>query len=273
MMNGKPHAPFRIAESPLQTVSIIIPTYNEAETIVETLERLRGLAGDFEVLVSDGASSDATCAHVEAFRQGFPQPLRLVTGQGPRGVQLNRAAALARGEILLFLHADAALDPQALRALARALEEPRIVGGNFDLAYEGSTFWSRLFTQVNRLRRRCGIYYGDSAVFVRRNVFAELGGFKPLPIMDDYEFVRRLEHAGRTACVAAVVSVSDRRWRMQGVLRTLLSWFWIQTLYSLGVPPQRLTRWYRPVRSECDSSRGVQESQATRESATQKQQV
>ncbi len=98
------------------------------------------------------------------------------------------------------------------------------------------------------MRRAWGIYYGDSGVFVRREVFARLGGFKTIPVMEDYEFIRRLEKAGRTAYLAPVLVVSDRRWRVQGVVRTLLSWVWVQALYCLGVPGARLARFYKPVR-------------------------
>ncbi len=229
-------------------VSVIVPTYNEQQTIVATLESLRRARGDFEVMVADGESTDGTRALVEALVPGFPRPLQLLTGERNRAVQLNSAAELARGDVLLFLHADALLPPEALEALEVALRNDSTVGGNFSLAFEGDSAWSRFFTWVNRWRRFFGIYYGDSGLFVRREVFRRLGGFKPIPIMDDFEFLRRLEGVSNTVCLPPVVVVSDRRWRVQGVLRTLLSWVWVQALYSLGVHPKYLARWYKPVR-------------------------
>lgn len=229
-------------------VSIIIPTYNEAEIIAAALARLSRLRGDFEVIVADGASTDSTAAIVASHLGSYPRALSLLGWPRNRAVQLNRAAELARGRVFLFLHADASLAAGALDLIERVLAQNEVVGGNFEIAFEGNGFWSRFFTWAHRVRRRFGIYYGDSAVFVRRSVFKQLGGFKPMPIMDDYEFIRRLERCGRTVCLPCVVRVSDRRWRGQGIARTLASWIWIQGLYSLGVPAERLARWYRPVR-------------------------
>jgi rSAM/selenodomain-associated transferase 2 len=234
-------------------VSIIIPTYNEASGIVAMLERLNCLRGQFEVIVADGESTDATCSLAMAASVHATYPLRLVRCERNRGWQLNRGAELARGETLLFLHADVQLAPEAIQGLEVALRDPGCVGGNFHLVFEGDDFWSRVFTWVNRVRRRWGIYYGDSGVFVRRAEFEAMGGFKPFPIMDDYEFVRRLERRGRTVCLPSVVRASGRRWRAQGVARTLLSWVFIQGLYSVGVPPKRLARWYKPVRARVES--------------------
>lgn len=231
-------------------VTIIIPTYNEAATITRTLGQLDQVRGDFEVLVVDGESEDDTRARVEVVVNGFPRPLRFLTAERNRALQLNRAAASARGDVLLFLHADTLLPPAAVESLEAALQDHRVVGGNFDLVFDGDSAWSSVFTWVNRARRSLGIYYGDSGLFVRRDTFERLRGFKPVPIMDDYEFVRRLERTGKTVCLEPVVMVSDRRWRVQGVLRTLLSWVVVQGLYSLGVSPKLLVRWYHPVRAQ-----------------------
>jgi rSAM/selenodomain-associated transferase 2 len=235
-------------------VSIIIPTYNEASGMAAALERLSRLRGPFEVIVADGESADATCSLVMAASVHTEYPLRLVRCECNRGQQLNLGAKLARGEALLFLHADVQLAPKSIQALEVALRDPGCVGGNFHLVFDGNDFWSRVFTWVNRLRRRWGIYYGDSGLFVRRAVFAAMGGFKPFPIMDDYEFVRRLERRGRTVCLPSVVSASARRWRAQGVVRTLFSWVFIQGLYSIGVPPEHLARWYKPVRVRANAT-------------------
>lgn len=237
-------------------VSIIIPAYNEGQTIGRTLEHLRRVRGNFEVIVVDGASDDGTGAQVEAALSGFPRPLRMLAAERNRALQLNQGAAFASGDVFLFLHADALLPPEAVETLEVAVRDDSVAGGNFNLVYDGHSGWSRFFTWANRLRRSFGIYYGDSGLFVRRDVFRRLDGFKPIPIMDDYEFVRRLERAGRTVCLPAVVVVSDRRWRVQGVFRTLWSWALVQTLYSLGVPPRLLARWYEPVRASPGPSPG-----------------
>lgn len=229
-------------------VSIIIPTYNEERCIFRALERLSCVRGNFEIVVVDGQSTDATTALVEGLRTGFPKPLRYLTSVRNRGTQLAHGADSAHGDAFLFLHADTLLPHEAIEVLEARLREDSIVGGNFHLVYQGSSAWNGIFTWINRQRRCLGIYYGDSGLFVRREVFQRLGGFKPMPIMEDYEFVQRLEKSGRTVSLSPALTVSDRRWRTQGAFRTILSWALIQALYSLGIPADRLAKWYKPVR-------------------------
>ncbi|HZT69110.1 MAG TPA: TIGR04283 family arsenosugar biosynthesis glycosyltransferase [Terriglobia bacterium] len=230
-------------------VSIIIPTYNEEGCLPTTLARLGQVRGEFEVIIADGNSTDRTCELVRCAASGFPRPLRLVKAVRNRAIQLNSAAQTAHGDFFLFLHADIVAPPEAVESIEHCLRDPSVIGGNFQIVFEGDSAVEKFFTWCYRVRRPFGIYYGDSGLFVRREIFEKLGGFKPIPIMDDYEFVRRLEHMGRTACLNPPLLVSDRRWRMQGLFPTLASWVWIQTLYSLGVPAERLARWYAPVRN------------------------
>ena len=229
-------------------VSIIIPAYNEATSILSVLEPLKHVRGDFEVLVADGSSTDRTQEVVRQAAANFPRPLQLVESIRNRAIQCNRATEQATGDVFLFLHADILVPRETVESVEDSLHNPSVIGGNFQIVFEGGTPIERFFTWCYRVRRPFGIYYGDSGVFVRRDVFERLGGFRPIPIMDDYEFVRRLERAGRTVCLNPPMLVSDRRWRVQGLFRTLFSWVWIQTLYSLGVPAEHLARWYAPVR-------------------------
>jgi rSAM/selenodomain-associated transferase 2 len=236
-------------------ISVVIPTYNEATSIAAVLGRLKLVRGDFEVLVAEGGSTDRTAEIVRKLAGAYPHPLQLVESVRNRALQLNQAAQRASGDSLLFLHADIFVPPETVEAVERSLCDPAVIGGNFQILFEGDTFVEKFFTWCYRVRRPFGIYYGDSGVFVRREVFDRLGGFKPIPIMDDYEFVRRMEHAGRTVCLDPPMLVSDRRWRVQGLLPTLFSWVWIQTLFSLGVPAEQLVRWYAPVRSGQEGQR------------------
>ncbi len=231
-------------------VSVVIPTYNEATSIAAVLDHLKRVRGDFEVLVADGSSTDRTAEMVRELAGAYPHPLRLVESVRNRALQLNQAVQQANGDPFLFLHADILVPAETVEAVERCLCDRAVIGGNFQIVFEGDTFVESLFTWCYRVRRPFGIYYGDSGIFVRREVFERLGGFKPIPIMDDYEFVRRMERAGRTACLDPPMLVSDRRWRVKGLYSTLFSWVWIQTLYSLGVPAEYLARWYGPVRND-----------------------
>jgi rSAM/selenodomain-associated transferase 2 len=230
-------------------VSIIIPAYNEESCIVDSLEQLKDVRGSFEVLVADGSSTDRTRELVFQAAAGYPHRLRLVDSVRNRAIQVNSAAQVACGDSFLFLHADIMVPPDAVESLEHCLMNSSVIGGNFQIVFEGDSAVTRFFTWCYRVRRPFGIYYGDSGLFVRRQVFERMGGFTPLPIMDDYEFVRRMERAGRTVCLNPPLLVSDRRWRVQGLFPTLFSWVWIQTLYSLGIPAEHLARWYRPVRN------------------------
>ena len=150
--------------------------------------------------------------------------------------------------MLLFLHADSRLPRDAYASLADAWRDPDVAGGNFALSFGGGAF-ARTLAAVYRLQRRHGFYYGDSSIWVRRATFDAFGGFREIPIMDDYDFVRRLERSGGTTrCLPGPATTSARRWRTMGIPRTVLAWFAVRWLYVAGVSPARLVRLYRIVR-------------------------
>ena len=222
-------------------ISVIIPTLNEESCIQETLEALLAAAGDFEVIVVDGQSDDSTASIASRYCQ-------TITSTRGRAPQMNRGAQAARGETLLFLHADVAFPRSGCRSLEKAMEDHRVVGGNFDLIFEGDTAAPRIFTWINRWRRPFGIFYGDSGIFVRREIFDELRGYRPLPLMEDYDFARRLVKRGKTAFVRDPLIVSSRRWEEHGLLRTMSLWFFLHTFYLAGVPARHLAPFYPPIR-------------------------
>ena len=154
--------------------------------------------------------------------------------------------------MILFLHADAKLPREARAALDEALLDPLVMGGNFFLRFVPDSFAARLFTRANDVRRRwLNIYYGDSGLFIRQAAYTKLGGFRSLPILEDYEFVRRLERAGRTVYLRRVVMTASARRFEAAPLRTLFVWTLIQTLYSVfRVSPERLARYYRDMRGD-----------------------
>lgn len=219
-------------------LSVIIPTWCEAGLVREAV-RAAARIGD-EVVVADGHSPDGTAELARA------AGARVVMAPRGRGPQMHAGARCARGDVLLFLHVDAHLPPRARDAIERALDDPDVDGGNFLLRFVPDGSWARFFTWANDLRRRwMRIYYGDSALFMRRRAYLALGGFRPLPIMEDYELVRRLERVTRTAYVRDVqVTASARRFE-HAPLRTLVLWVAVQVLYMLGLPPRHLARLYR----------------------------
>lgn len=228
--------------SPL--VAVVVPTLDEERALPGLLDHLATLPGTFEVIVVDGGSADASLAIARA----HPSRVRVVEGVRGRAEQLNAGAARALGDVLVFQHADSRLPPDAYATLARVWREGRLVGGNFALRFEGDDLFARLLSAAYRLQRRLGYYYGDSTLWVRREAFERLGGFRCLPVMDDYDFARRLEAHGPTGCLPGPARTSARRWRRLGVPRTVVSWVVIRWLFVLGVAPERLARLYRPVR-------------------------
>lgn len=225
----------------MSVVSAIIPTWQESARVRDAVRAARRVAD--EVIVADASSPDATAERAR------DEGARVVTAPKGRGAQLHAGACAARGDVMLFLHADTSLDDRARDAIERALAAPDVVGGNFFLRFVPDVGWARVFTWANDARRRLlRVYYGDSAPFVRSEVYRRLGGFRALPLMEDYDFLRRLERAGRTVYVRDVeVRASARRF-VARPLRTLAAWTAIQALYTLGAHPARLARLYPDLR-------------------------
>jgi len=218
-------------------LSTIVPTLNEERTLAKALASIPSGA---EVIVADGGSTDRTA---EVAKQ---HDARLVVGGPGRAAQMNRGARLARGEVLLFLHADCVLDPSADRAIEQALSDARVVGGSFRLRIRPAGIGLSIVSFGSNLRARfLKLPYGDQALFVRRTVFEEMGGYREIPILEDVDLVTRLRKRGHLERVALNVTTTPRHWERLGtVLTTLLNWSTI-VAYRLGISPVRLARAYR----------------------------
>jgi rSAM/selenodomain-associated transferase 2 len=222
-------------------ISIIIPTFNETTTIRAAADSLAGLRGEFEVIVTDGGSTDGT---VEAARE---YGLRVVNAPRGRGVQMNAGARLASGEVLLFLHADTRLPDDALPLIEEALKNAQICGGHFSLIFAGETQAARMLTKIYPALRIGGMCYGDSAIFIRRSIFEKLGGYRDYPIFEDCDLYRRMRRHGTFTRLPGAATTSSRRFEGRFV-RTFALWSLLQTLYWLGVNPNLLDRLYKPWR-------------------------
>ncbi len=226
------------------TVSVVIPTLNEATRLPALLAALGREPQLEEIIVVDGGSRDGTA---RVARAGGA----VVLSSGPgRGRQLRRGAEAARGEVILFLHADSGFPASGLRRIAERLAaRPEIVGGNFRIVFDGDDGFSRWLTGFYAWFRRRGLYYGDSGIFVRRDVYEALGGIRPIALMEDYDFGRRLERFGPTCCIEEVALVSSsRRFAGRRPVAIVAGWLWLHALYHLGVSPEYLARLYRSTR-------------------------
>lgn len=220
------------------TVSIIMPTLNEAAGIVRALAGLRRDFPDAEVIVADGGSTDGTADLAAGFA-------RVIACEPGRGRQLNAGARAAGGEVLWFVHADTVIDPGALDGILAALADADVVGGGLSLRFDHDTTALRFLAwSSNQRARRTGQIFGDQAVFVRRIVFDALGGFPDYPLMEDFEFSRRLRKAGRLAVLAATSTASARRFQAHGTWRMIAFMQVIKIRYLLGASPESLRRRY-----------------------------
>jgi len=222
-------------------LSVIIPVWNEAATINDCLTALVEVAGenDLEIIVVDGHPERTT---LPALRR----PVVKLTSPKGRAKQMNTGAAAANGDILLFLHADTMLPDHGIDAVFEVLESPDVVGGAFDLSIDAPGWGFRLIEwTASRRSRITKIPYGDQAIFLRRSVFEDLGGYSEIPLMEDVALMRTLKQKGLPIVfIDRPVSTSARRWKQRGVIRgTLRNWVLI-SLYLLGVSPERLARHY-----------------------------
>lgn len=223
-------------------ISVIIPALDEELQIAATLACARAPAVR-EVIVVDGGSRDATA---RLARQHADLVLNAARG---RAAQMNAGAAAARGDVLLFLHADTRLPPGFDAAVLVALADPAVVGGRFDVRLVPDSPLLRLVGALMNLRSRLTrIATGDQAIFVRRAVFEAMGGFAEIPLMEDVAFSRALKRRGSVACLQQRVETSSRRWLRDGPVHTILRMWWLRLLYACGVPPERLRRYYADVR-------------------------
>ncbi len=223
-------------------ISAVIPTLNEEAEIAATIQALLAQADDLEVIVADGGSSDAT---VEiAARLGAV----IVRSARGRGTQMHAGALAARGDTLWFVHADTRVCTDATRQLMAALGTPRTMGGNFTLAFDGQTLGARLLTLSQPLMKALQVYYGDSTIFLRREVYFALGGFRPYPLFEDADLIGRMRAAGAFRSLTGQVTTSSRRLESRGFLLSCTQWSTMQLLYWLGVPAETLGRFYAPIR-------------------------
>jgi rSAM/selenodomain-associated transferase 2 len=224
----------------MKSVSILIPVLDEEGEIVDALTALAPLrARGVEVLVIDGGSRDGTVA--------LARPLcdRVVVAPRGRALQMNAGAAASRGQVMIFLHADTRLPPDADRLVADAIARSGREWGRFDVTITGRHPLLPLIGAAMNLRSRLtGIATGDQAMFVTRRAFTAAGTFPFIPLMEDIVLSRRLKRIGAPICLSNRVLTSGRRWEKHGVLRTILLMWRLRLAFRLGVDPDRLAKRY-----------------------------
>ncbi|MGE3404198.1 MAG: TIGR04283 family arsenosugar biosynthesis glycosyltransferase [Vicinamibacterales bacterium] len=218
-------------------LAVVIPVLTDSDALRALLADIPR-SGDAELVVVDGGHDPALTSLVEA-----RPDTRVIRSARGRGTQMNAGARASTAGLILFLHADSRLPPgwqEALRSLP-----PGAVGGWFAFALDADAWQARILERLVRLRVALfRLPYGDQGFFVRREVFERLGGFREWPLMEDVDFARRLVAAGQVVEVPLPLRTSARRWQRDGWLRRSLRNVALLSLYSAGVPPARLARWY-----------------------------
>jgi rSAM/selenodomain-associated transferase 2/rSAM/selenodomain-associated transferase 1 len=226
-------------------VSIVMPVLDEARRITGALDDVLALVGRKEVIVVDGGSRDDTLALART------RPVRVVESTRGRACQMNAGAMIAAGDVLMFLHADTTLPAEALALASRVLDDPDVIAGAFrtwTVADPPDVPWFAPLLHLADLRSRyTSLPYGDQALFVRADVFRQVGGFPDQPLMEDLELARRLRRRGRIVTVPARVRVSGRRFVARPLFHAVVMNAF-PALYRLGVSPDRLATLYRSIR-------------------------
>jgi rSAM/selenodomain-associated transferase 2 len=223
-------------------VSIIIPTLNEESCIAKTLSAACMLR-PFEIIVADGGSTDRTIDIAREF-------CRVVHCAEGRGLQQKIGAEAAAGDVLWFLHADTVPDRGALDAIVGGLSDTAVAGGNFSLQFDGEGRSSRQLTLIYPRLRLLGLRYGDSGIFVRRSAYEAVGGFRPYPLFEDLDLVRRIKNAGVFRTLPETLRTSSRRFEGRNFAMMFAVWSALQVLYWAGISPHRLAEFYKPIRRD-----------------------
>jgi len=221
-------------------LSIILPTLNEASVLASTLRSLQPARNnEAEIIIVDGGSTDGTleiaCAQAD---------IVLRSSRG-RAVQMNHGARHAKGTCLLFLHADTRLPVGTPRLLKQEMDKSN-AWGRFDIRLSSN---HRLFRVIefliNQRSRMTGIATGDQCIFVRPELFWQVGGYSEIPIMEDIALSKSLGKSAPPVCLGPKATTSSRRWEQNGIVRTIFLMWSLRLFYSLGINPETLSRWYR----------------------------
>ncbi|MGI6119984.1 MAG: TIGR04283 family arsenosugar biosynthesis glycosyltransferase [Desulfosporosinus sp.] len=219
-------------------ISIIIPTLNEERNIARLLDSLQSLAG-VEIIVCDGGSTDATLKICRGF------PVRVLSSQAGRGIQLNAGAQSAQGEIFLFLHADSMLENRILDDIRNAVNQGNC-WGCCTLGFNEKNLLFFCIACLSNLRAKVfSSCYGDQGIFCQRDLFRRNGGFPETIFLEDIIFSHRLRRQQRARVVEGMIITSTRRFRKAGVWRTIGKMQLIKILYAIGIKPEQLWRWFK----------------------------
>ncbi|MFQ5952211.1 MAG: TIGR04283 family arsenosugar biosynthesis glycosyltransferase [Candidatus Omnitrophota bacterium] len=223
-------------------VSVIIPIYDEEKILAENSNFFLDLAPGAELIFVDGESSDNSAELAEKYG-------KVLRSGRSRALQMNSGAREARGNILLFLHADTFVSPVSLESIEKEMKNSSYIGGCFTQRIDKEEAVFRFIESLGNLRARLtGVFYGDQGIFVKKDTFLRIGGFPDVPIMEDVLFTRKLRKSGKTLILDDRILASPRRWEKKGVVETIFLYSMMNVLFWLGFPLRRIRNLHGDLR-------------------------
>jgi rSAM/selenodomain-associated transferase 2 len=226
--------------------SVIVPVLNEADNVNTLIEHIRAgnIHESYEIIFVDGDPEGSTISSIVTNKDSH---VKTIISPRGRAVQMNAGAAIATGDILVFLHADTRLPDNAFQKIGSALKSGEYMAGAFDLGIESQKLTLKIIERAASLRSRIRrIPYGDQAIFIRADYFNKIGRYKNIPIMEDVELMQRIKKSGDRICILPDrVITSFRRWEKEGIFYCSIRNIIILSLYYLGVSPEKLERYYK----------------------------
>ncbi|CAN5352471.1 TIGR04283 family arsenosugar biosynthesis glycosyltransferase [soil metagenome] len=219
-------------------VSIIIPTFNEEKQIPLLMNNLLSQNSECEIIIVDGGSTDLTLSKCLIYKN-----VKIISSEKGRANQMNKGAEAAKGEILLFLHADTLLPENGIEAIEEAMKDTSYIGGSFFMKFDKDSLPLRFYSSFTKINNSY-FTYGDQGIFVRKNIFKEIDGYKITPILEDFEIQKRLRKKGKFIKLPLAVTTSSRRFVQVGEFKQQIINIALLGAYELGVSPQNIKKYY-----------------------------
>lgn len=224
-------------------ISIITPVLNEEINIAPFFNHLKTIEGGFELILVDGGSTDSTLKKIGSLKAGLKHKVIVLTSERGRGAQMNRGAAAASGSIFLFLHVDSVIEKDSLKIIENTLKRNDIVGGGFTHEFSGNDKYLKALCVMGNMRvKMTKIFYGDYAIFIKRTVFEQMGGYDTLKILEDVEFCKKAKNHGKLVQIRSLTVTSPRRFQKIGKFK-LTTIFLLAVFYNMfGKRPDFLVK-------------------------------
>tara|TARA_B100000686_G_scaffold31719_1_gene32900 strand:- start:19208 stop:19882 length:675 start_codon:yes stop_codon:yes gene_type:complete len=223
-------------------ISIIVPILNEASNIKTCIEKIKKLEGEKEIIFVDGGSKDNPEKIIGNNAKYFSET-------AGRAKQMNKGAFFSEGEVLLFLHCDTTLPPNAIQEIQNATKDNKIIGGGFLHSFDKKNIFCGIISLSANIRTFTShIFFGDQAIFIRKSIFDKMDGYRDLPLFEDWDFSSRMKKHGKTKIIKNKISTSSRRIEYWGKIKTLYIWWGLSFLYLIGFSEEKLSKFYKNIR-------------------------